>query len=678
MLCSMTAAWAGPTIVDGFYFVENVQQFQDALNKNISTDGKESHTKIRLMADIYLSDLNERRTFFNTYCGTLDGNGHTIWAARPEVQHDGGGHYHCQYLFTYAKNATFKNLTFKNMRVQSEDHSNQCVITSQATNCTFENITFDNVSVFSNEDNAGAVTGIATNCTLTNITVLNSDFTVDSNNAGGIAGESENSTFTACKVDDNTLICSDGQEIVGAYAGGLVGHSRNDKFYDCINSAFVAGDLQFIGGLAGASDNILIDNCLNTGMVISIPQKTVEGGFFKKYKNKEMPCEIKYYNGQPYHVRKLTDDMIKELSAYTFVGGIVGSITGSNRENNNICITKCANIGSVYSEGSTAGIAGRVDVNLQISDCFCDYFHGGGNSYDFIPDESAGKSNISSCLSITNGTKKAEKNITFQNTYTRSAGNATSESLATGEVCYNLGPNWQQNIGIDSHPQLGSEGLYHIRKVSNQYGTVCLPFYMKPTDKISYYYIDENSAREELTTLKFKYIEEVRPGLPVLFRIKDDDGTLPSEIRFDCAERLGFASTPYNSADWNSWSINGTYKQTEFTETTEFPSNEIFYLSDGVMRNAKKVTIAPFRAFFWHPDINRLLGDELLAKGIRIVLEEEDGSTTAIEMIDEDDNSYYDDNDNYRNKTYSLMGTRVGGTYRGIVIKNGKKVIQDR
>lgn len=58
---------------------------------------------------------------------------------------------------------------------------------------------------------------------------------------------------------------------------------------------------------------------------------------------------------------------------------------------------------------------------------------------------------------------------------------------------------------------------------------------------------------------------------------------------------------------------------------------------------------------------------------IRFVLEEANGETNAIHLIDGGENSML----RYTNscKAYSLMGTEVGEGYRGIVIRNGKKVL---
>lgn len=58
---------------------------------------------------------------------------------------------------------------------------------------------------------------------------------------------------------------------------------------------------------------------------------------------------------------------------------------------------------------------------------------------------------------------------------------------------------------------------------------------------------------------------------------------------------------------------------------------------------------------------------------VRFVLEEANGESNVIHLV------YDGDNDALRNatssKAYSLMGTEVGEGYRGIVVRNGKKVL---
>lgn len=738
MLCCMTAAWAQD---DGFVTVASAEQMWNAIKASASA-------KIKLTDDIYMSDLGEgdagRHTLCSTFSGILDGDGHTIWAAGPDVQHDGGGHYHRQYLFTYCDGAIVKNVTFKDFRVQSEDNYNQAIITSQAKNkCVFDNITLDHVSVFCDEDNAGGVAGWAKDCTFTNITVKNSDFTTDDTQSGAVVAHAINCTFTNIKVENCESTTYDGKsggvagrtddctisnvEILGCFiksyevdaggitgksvkshysnciiddqscvyayhpgpgsgwdskVGGIVGNSDLDVIKNCINSALICGDGDNAGGIVGYVGNddggeITIENCLNTGMIISmnINDLTGNNGYYTKYKNKTLPCVTKYYNGKEYIVRK-TD--INYTSLYDNYGGILG-------RTHNCTISKCANIGSMSDHGigsmggdhgdKTGGIVGWCR-NATLSDCLSAFESPTDKIKGFIGVVYIEGCKITNCMSTkTAKDYKEESGTTFvvNNVFSRTRGNLTDVKLASGEICHALGENWEQNLGTDAYPTpTGSKGLYHTRKVTNQYGTVCLPFAVKSDDKISYYTLNAEKVEGQDIKLVFKYVEENQPGFPVLFRAAeatDADAENPVDIYFSNAgDRL--TETP-KAVDVEHWAIFGTFEQKVFDGSSNqiFSPKNIYYVSGGKIRNAEKVTIAPYRAWFLGPNIDTLTGNGTnQAKAIRFVTEDEDG-TTDLQLVGDDLKPVQN------GKTYSLMGTEVDENYRGIVIKNGKKYL---
>ena len=730
MLCCMTAAWAEPW-PPKVYEVGTLEELKEVISHRMAND--KCFAEIKLTADIYMSDLGEgesgRHTLCSTFSGTLDGNGHTIWAARPEVQHDGGGHYHRQYLFTNCDGATIKNVTFKDFRVQSEDNLNQAIITSQAKNsCVFENITLDHVSVFCNKDNVGAVSGYTDHCTFTNITVKNSDFTTDQHQSGAVVGHAENCTFTNiwvkncesttddgksggmaghadyctisdvkvlgtfvwtnsrygggvvgfsehtsltnCVVDDQSCVWVDGGSngslAVEGDAGGIAGYAGNTSIIsNCINSALIACDDNEVGGIVGSLHGNMED-CLNTGLIVSISESQVKD-YYRKYKNKELPCVTKYYKGKEYVVRKT------ELpnTGDDYYGGIAGRIAYS-------FVNRCVNIGSMSGTDYAGGIIGEM-YGGDVHNCLCDFETPSDKVMGLVGEcDYYERSWLSGCVNMSHA-KDYDSEIHVSDIFSYSNNSLDNNELKTGELCHKLreteacktwGGAWSQNLGTDAYPiPSGDKGVYHTRTVSNQYGTVCLPYYLEPDDKISYYCIDYNRLRDDLTTLRFKYIEEVRPGLPVLFRVKDFNGT-PQEVTFNCERGdLGFENAPYGwDGGYNYWSIGGTFEDKVFTETTEIPSNEVYYVSDGVIKNAKKVTIPAFRGFLYRPDLEKL---GYQAKAIQIEIEDEDGTTTALEMVGEDLVPVQKDG-----KSYSIMGTEVDNNYRGIVIKNGKKVIK--
>ncbi len=744
MLCCMTAAWAEG---DGFVTVASAEQMWNAIKAS-------SGAKIKLTDDIYLSDINkDGETFCSTFTGTIDGDGHTVY----------GDHYGDNstkrrsrtYLFTYSDGATFKNLTFKYIRVDNRGNHNQGIITSQAKNgCVFENITFDQNSTYVGDehDNTGAVAGYATtNCTFKNITVKNSDFTADNcqsgavvghamnctftnikvencestartsysggvagrtdnctinnveilgsfikthkMNAGGVAGYSENTQFTNCVVDDQSCVCA-GEGILSlAYAGGIVGRGEKSKISNCINSALVAANDDYAGGIIGSNKSSNIVGCLNTGMVIAIEMSKVND-FYTKYKTKTgMTCVTKNYQGKEYVIRKYGDD----YKSYTYFGGIAGYLESVN-------VSKCVNFGSVYSGSSAVGgIAGHIKGGI-ISDCLSD-FSGAediygiclfeatttstngagsdgrpGNPGPGIYEKTIYEVSIDNCLNMTTYKDFAAysnwKNFSSSdNNYSLTTAEdahhtnkTTAAMIKSGAIGARLGTNWEQHLDIDPYPTpTGNRGLYYTRTVSNEYGTVCLPFALKSNEDIAYYRFNPDVKTEGgSVVLEFRKTETVDAGEPVLFR-----ASKTGELTFSNAGNT-YSDLPHNTAMVDvPWAIVGVYEQQVFDETTYPSSDHVYYVSNGEIRNAKTVTIAPYRAWIGGPRIYELTGSS--AKAIRIVVEDEDGTTS---IITPSEWSSLPSREGWGGSSYSLMGTEVGEGYRGIVIKNGKKYLR--
>ena len=242
----------------------------------------------------------------------------------------------------------------------------------------------------------------------------------------------------------------------------------------------------------------------------------------------------------------------------------------------------------------------------------------------------------------------------------------TAAKITSGEVCANLGTNWEQHLGVDPYPTpTGNKGLYYTRTVSNEYGTVCLPFALKSNEDITYYTFNPDVKTDDSNVvLKFEKTDYVDAGKPVLFRTSKT-----GELTFRNADS-SFREYPYYSlSEYFAWYIAGTYEQQVFSESTSPSSDIVYYLSNGVIKNAKNVTIAPHRAWIGGPTISELTAAG--AKAIQIEIEDEDGTTTALEFVGEDIVPAQKDG-----KAYSIMGTEVDNNYRGIVIKNGKKVIK--
>ena len=720
ILCCMTAAVAQP-LPPGVYEVGSLERFKEVISHRMTSDGK-CIADIKLTADIYLNDCPE---LCRTFTGTLDGNGYTIYAGDENAHHDGRGLAHGKYLFTYSEGATFKNLTFKDFRADTDEHSNWSFLTSQATDgCVFENITFDHVSIWSKKDNVGAVAGIANGCTFKNITVKNGDFTVDgskigavvgdangctftnievnscevtadcdyaggvvgysSNNctvtdiqiknsfiklngkwAGGVTGFAQDSHFTNCIIDDMSCVCADGSLVSPtewhAYVGGVAGQAYTCDIHNCVNSALITADADCVGGIAGWSfSRTSIENCLNTGMIFSASKSDVVKDYYNEYKDKQKDCVTKSYRGKEYTIKKMVHRRIGKDNQF---GGIVGMAGRTS-------ISRCANLGFLNNTLTTGGIIGDAYLGGTIIDCLSDGdpiendIRGIAGTLGWSADTKDNIYIVSNTLNVTANYDYylTSNSFTFNHsgTYSYYDKNITKDEVLSGVVCTKLGENWEQNIGTDPYPTpTGNKGVYHSRNVKNTYGTVCLPFAVKSDDNVRFYLLDNVNNGENEVTIGFKYVETVDAGHPALFSVAEQ-----GDVTFTPSDNE-WADQPYTHGSGSDWHFVGTFKATVFDGDA---AKEIYYVSGDKIRNAKKTTIAPYRAYFNGPSIETLTATG--AKSIKFVIEDEDGETTAIEFAD------FDSNFNFDGKLFNVMGVEVGDGYRGIVIKNGKKMLK--
>ncbi len=698
---------------DGFVYVATAKQMEIVLHSN-------DHAKVRLTDDIYLSDLGADYddTFCSTFYGTLDGDGHAIK----------GDHYpdntterrNRTYLFTYSEGAIFKNLTFKHIRKNSSVHYNQAIITSKATKgCVFDNITFDNVGTWTNLDNAGTAAGYAASSTFRNITVRNSDATVDQNQAGcvvghaencsftnitvencestaaddfdrldeygksggvvgrsdnctfnnvkilgsfiksyssyvgGIAGYSVNSHYTNCTIDDQSCVHGKANEDRYVGVGGIVGDGTNDKMYNCVNSALIACEGNNAGGIVGVTKNSLIENSLNTGMVVFTKKDEVQG-YYNQYKNPNLSdCISKHYNGKEYVVRKTN----VETSYAMYFGGIAGCLKSST-------ISKCANIGSLCDTRHSGGLVGFVSERVSIKDCLSDFYSPSDDGGIF-----ASRNNIDTYVGITNCVNATSKpsyptnmieNIGTEHLFT------SSDDLASDEVCATLGVAWEQNVDVYPYPTptvtvfydrddidydfnyYHTTGNVVITRFFNNDGwySLCLPFSLTAEQTAEKFaQVAEFSTLED-NTYKFTTVDAIEAGKPYIVKV---DAYIANP------KFTNVTIAPGVTAD-NSGAFVGVLQPTEVKD------GDLAIGSGTTVNPMNAGVIKPFRAYF--PQ-NSTSG----AKAMRFTVD--DGEATVVQSPIEAEG--------YKLKakgTFNLAGQKVNENYRGIVIKNGKKLMR--
>lgn len=669
-LTSVTAATAGP-VGDGSYTAASFDELVACISS--STSGGTSKARIKLTADIYLSDGNGS-ALCSTFSGTLDGDGHTIWAARPELTHDGGGHYARGFIFTHAKGATFKNLTYRNQRQGNSDWPNQAIITQDAETCIFENITFDNVSVWCHHDNGGAVAGYANDCKFTDIKVLNSDFTVDDNcagcvvgdakdcrftnieinscgcmadddcaggiagkvynskltnidvknsyvtvngcKAGGVVGSAEYTDHNYCVIDDQTCVCSDGNGL-NAYAGGVTGYSRFSSWFKCVNSALIAGDDNGVGGIVGyefidneeQSDELfylgdrLINLCVNSGMIIGIKKEKVTGGLYSRYKNKEINCVTKTYDGKTYDVRVMEPGT--ESTSDEGYGGIIGYADGP------VHVAGCANFGSLNETGSSAGIMGRTNDDSFIVDCLNNFevvegikvsaflgWFARPISLDVDFPSVARSVNASYCnLFGSNYSYISAYHLPTLKGYKYNSQEkvVTEDDLHSGCLIEELNlyqyVDWRQDLGNEPFPvPLSGDGLIHTRELASEFGTICLPFTIKTDEDVQLYKPQSITEGEAAYHLILEPVEQLEAGEPGFYRAANPGSTY---VFRDAGDDHKFSAQEY---DVDGWTMMGTM----YDAIETFEDEASYYSLTGRKLEASE-RVTPYSAYLKAP-----------------------------------------------------------------------------
>lgn len=668
MLLSISSVKAYDEELGYWTHVHSAQNLKEVLQHSAANNGRKSWESIRLSSDIYLCEIGGGGfgDFLDAFCGILDGNGHTIYGS-------GDGIYSCKPLFSNTDGARFRNVKFKNIRVNSDDDPNMAVIARNAKNGQFTEVTMDNVHTWSDYDYVGTLAAYAENCMFKDVIITHSDCTTDAGFVGCVVGNSKNCTYSNVVVDDLCCADADGSGTGYGYVGGIMGRSEGDQISDCINSAIVIGDGSFIGGLAGAALESTFTRCLNTGMVLSAPQRNAPE-LHDKYANKRFTCETKYYNGKEYAIRIDNETHAGWFDPEYTVGGIVGTLTRGE-------LGYCTNFGFLNSTKHTgdAGGCGGLVAQLNawhsyIHDCLTDFKYYAGKDnfiYGFVGAVVGAYAEISNCVST------SKDQLVFADGYSNTKDllpcysfrqnsscpqkeiTVTEDDLNFGRVFSLLGTGWEQNLGSDRTPvPSGDKGIYHERTVSNEYGTLCLPFSVYSDNEIRYYTFKEATTDDGEVNLMFEYAYQVPAGTPVLFRVAEA-GNVMIYRWFDDELAIGPVH-PSASADWN---IYGTFGQQVFEGDQ---AKNIYYISGGKIKNAQKATIGPCRAYFVGPSIDDLKGGSYAR--VHIMVDGEEASSLQFVVDDLVPGQI--------GKAYTLHGIEAGDHYHGIVVRDGKKVMR--
>ena len=264
-----------------------LQTFAEAVADGDSFSGAE----VRLCADITQAWTDPIGTRSTPFCGTFNGDGHTIALAvqGSEILVQGFRNSYAG-LFACAYGAVFKNLTTEGTVCNTEDTPNNYTggMTAYAPECLFENCV-NRADLRISQGVVGGIAGYGSSFVrCENDGNLQAQKNYAGNNLGGIAGScissieqcvnygeiTSDKSYTTL-TDSKTNVTSTYADADG-YAGGLVGRLiQGSRASACTNKGAVRGSFQSAGGVAGQTvsqygatgEQVTIRDCYNLGEI---------------------------------------------------------------------------------------------------------------------------------------------------------------------------------------------------------------------------------------------------------------------------------------------------------------------------------------------------------------------------------------------------------------------------
>lgn len=238
---------------------------------------------------------------------------------------------------------------------------------------------------------------------------------------------------------------------------------------------------------------------------------------------------------------------------------------------------------------------------------------------------------------------------------------------ATLVIDDNLGHNLLDNVNTFKSV------VYNRTFGAGKVGTVVLPFELSDESKrkLTFYTLGETVGN--YLVFEPVAVDDIKAGVPYIW----ENNTSSDVTKLTSVENATVAKVNDDADDDNGsgWRLVGTFDNKNIADKEELQTT--YYLSAGKVMNATtSLSISPYRAYFEGPRYDDTFGGgkdaSLGRKMFGIVLRGEEGDgTTVIENVTIDENGEL----NFDNATYDLSGRRVDENTKGIVIKNGKKVL---
>ena len=194
-----------------------------------------------------------------------------------------------------------------------------------------------------------------------------------------------------------------------------------------------------------------------------------------------------------------------------------------------------------------------------------------------------------------------------------------------------------------------AEAVAYGRTVSNEWGTLCLPFAIESDDNIQLYEMSGASS----DALTFEKVASAAANTPLVFKATGGFSIkIPNDGSFD----VGFAAANPKvkiTPSVTNWVVNGSF----IDEAIDVSSLQAYALSGGQFHRAtSKINVKAFRAWFQN-------NGEAMGAAIRI----QEG-TDGIDFVEQEDGSV--------KLIYDMQGRLLkNGEQQHMYIENGKKVI---
>lgn len=195
------------------------------------------------------------------------------------------------------------------------------------------------------------------------------------------------------------------------------------------------------------------------------------------------------------------------------------------------------------------------------------------------------------------------------------------------------------------------EQVSYSRSLTNDYGTICLPFELKSDATVQYYKLTSVSE----TTMTFETVDVLQAGEPALFKKLSGNS-----LSIDASNVVVKAGVVEKSQDTAGWTIVGSYEERNVGDDDYIIANNKFWNAGKVSdaNGGAEVKIAPFRAYFHKATA------EAKAVSLAISVEDESTAIEAISCISNGNAEFYD-----------INGRKTTGLQTGVNIiklKNGR------